>query len=109
MSSFIPLIQASKLVHKGMGFSRFQNVNNHRYFIIRRFYNTKVQGSKIQDIIPFWPYEHYSMLQWLALLHFGTLHFGILVFVPLQFCTMHFGTMHFCTMYFGIKKEIIFS
>jgi hypothetical protein len=94
MSPFTPLMQLSKLVHKGMGVSRFQNVNNHQYFIIRRFYNAKVQSAKIRDIISFWPYEHYSLLQWLALLHFGTLHFSILVFAPLQFCTMQFCTMH---------------
>jgi hypothetical protein len=62
MSSFTPLLQLSKLVHKGMGVSRFQNVNNQQYFIIRRFYNAKVQGSKIQDIMSLWPYEHYSLL-----------------------------------------------
>jgi hypothetical protein len=50
-----------------------------------------VQGAKIQDIIPFWPYKQYSLPQWLALLRFGTLHFAILDFFPLQFGTMHFG------------------
>jgi hypothetical protein len=63
MSSFTPLMQLPKLIHKGMGVSRFQNVNNHQYLIRRRFYNAKVQGVKIRDIIPFWPYEHCSLLQ----------------------------------------------
>jgi hypothetical protein len=40
-----------------------------------------VQGAKIQDIIPFWPYKPQS----LALLRFGTLYFAILDFFPLQF------------------------
>jgi hypothetical protein len=86
-----PLMQSSKLIYKEMGFSRCQKVNAYYYFIIRRFYNTKVRGAKTQDIIPFWPYKQYSLSQWLALLRFGTLHFGILDFVPLQFGTMHFG------------------
>jgi hypothetical protein len=76
MSSFTPLIQTSKLVHKGMGFSRCQNVNNYQYFIRRRFYNAKVQGAKIRDIIPFWSYEHYSLLKWLALLNYALLHYA---------------------------------
>jgi hypothetical protein len=50
--SFTPLMQTSKLVHKGMGFFRYQNVNNYQYLIIRRFYYAKVQGAKTQDIIP---------------------------------------------------------
>jgi hypothetical protein len=37
-----------------------------------------VQGAKIQDIIPFWPYKPQS----LALLRFGTVYFAILDFFP---------------------------
>jgi hypothetical protein len=79
-----------------MGFSRCQKVNAYYYFIIRRFYNTKVRGAKTQDIIPFWPYKQYSLSQWLALLHFGTLHFDILDFVTFQFGTMRFSIKKYC-------------
>jgi hypothetical protein len=97
MSSFTPLIQTSKLVHKGMGVSRCQNVNNYQCFIRRRFYNAKVKGIKIQDINPFWPYEHYLLVAiayTFALWNPSLRHFSFCPFALLHNALLYYALLH---------------